>query len=113
MCQNREDDLHTRRESGLGCHGHWARMGLEQGAVGLAQPTHCLPICSSLQSIYHRMLGALFEKIEMMEHISIGRKLFFFYGDISIGIILPDSISPIKKYFCLNIRVHEDKKYCP
>ena len=43
-----------------------------------AQPTHRRPVCPGLQSIYHRMLGSLFEKIEMMEYISIGRKLLFF-----------------------------------
>ena len=30
-----------------------------------------------------------------------------------MGIISPDSITPIKKKFCLNIWVHEDTKYCP
>lgn len=77
-------------------------MGPAQGAARpwpqpQPQPTHRLPVCPSLQSIHHRMLDLLFEKIEMMEYISMGRKLFFFsYREIGMGIISPDSVTPIK-----------------
>lgn len=39
--------------------------------------------------------------------------IIFCNGDVGMGMILPTSTTPIKSYFCLNIRVNEDKKYCP
>lgn len=45
MCQNREDDLHSRRESGLGCRG-MGEDGPRARCSPPAQPTHrraCLP----------------------------------------------------------------------
>lgn len=70
---------HTEGESGLSCHGYRARGGPRaRCSQARPQPTHHLPVGPGLQSIYHIMLDLLFEKIEMMECISIGRKLYFF-----------------------------------